>query len=64
MKLALQGHTILFSSGDTGVAGRAADPAPIGCLGPNSTIFNPRYPDRCVLTLHALKIISISLTYH
>jgi tripeptidyl-peptidase I len=47
MKLGLQGHSILFSSGDTGVAGRAFDPAPIGCLGANSTIFNPRYPDSC-----------------
>ncbi|KAK5108167.1 hypothetical protein LTR62_008698 [Meristemomyces frigidus] len=47
MKLALQGHTIVFSSGDTGVAGRAADPRPNGCLGPNHTIFNPRWPDSC-----------------
>ncbi|KAI9664857.1 MAG: hypothetical protein M1821_006305 [Bathelium mastoideum] len=47
MKLGLQGHSIFFSSGDTGVAGRPANPAPIGCLGPNSTIFNPRYPDNC-----------------
>lgn len=47
MKLALQGHTIFFSSGDTGVAGRPADPAPNGCLGANHTIFNPRWPDSC-----------------
>ena len=47
MKLALQGHSIFFSSGDVGVAGRANDPAPNGCLGPNSNIFNPRYPDSC-----------------
>ncbi|KAL9113211.1 MAG: hypothetical protein Q9227_002546 [Pyrenula ochraceoflavens] len=47
MKLALQGHTIVFSSGDTGVAGRAGDPAPNGCLGPDHTIFNPRWPDSC-----------------
>lgn len=47
MKLALQGHTIFFSSGDTGVAGRPADPAPNGCLGPDNTIFNPRWPDSC-----------------
>lgn len=47
MKLALQGHTILFSSGDTGVAGRPTDPAPNGCLGPNHTIFSPRWPDSC-----------------
>ncbi|KAK4539363.1 hypothetical protein LTR36_010993 [Oleoguttula mirabilis] len=47
MKLALQGHTIFFSSGDTGVAGRATDPSPNGCLGTNNTIFNPRWPDSC-----------------
>jgi tripeptidyl-peptidase I len=47
MKLALQGHTIFFSSGDTGVAGRPTDPRPNGCLGDNHTIFNPRWPDSC-----------------
>ncbi|KAF2101778.1 subtilisin-like protein [Rhizodiscina lignyota] len=47
MKLGLQGHSIFFSSGDTGVAGRATDPAPNGCLGPNHTIFNSRYPNSC-----------------
>ncbi|KAL9095664.1 MAG: hypothetical protein Q9165_002096 [Trypethelium subeluteriae] len=47
MKLALQGHSIFFSSGDTGVAGRPANPPPNGCLGSNNTIFNPRYPDSC-----------------
>lgn len=47
MKLALQGHTVVFSSGDTGVAGRPAQPAPNGCLGANHTIFNPRWPNSC-----------------
>ncbi|KAI9711335.1 MAG: hypothetical protein M1820_002322 [Bogoriella megaspora] len=47
MKLGLQGHSIFFSSGDTGVAGRPASPPPNGCLGPDATIFNPRYPDSC-----------------
>lgn len=47
MKLALQGHTIFFSSGDTGVAGRPGYPPPNGCLGSNHTIFNPRWPDSC-----------------
>ncbi|KAK5113429.1 hypothetical protein LTR85_010857 [Meristemomyces frigidus] len=47
MKLALQGHTIFFSSGDSEVAGRATDPAPNGCLGANDTIFSPRWPDSC-----------------
>lgn len=44
MKLALQGHSILISSGDFGVAGVAGfpgDPSANGCLGPDSTIFNP-----------------------
>ena len=48
MKLGLQGHSIFFSSGDTGVAGRPANPAPNGCLGSDNTIFNPRFPDKYV----------------
>lgn len=41
MKLALQGHSILMSSGDYGVAGFPGDSSTNGCLGPDSTIFNP-----------------------
>ena len=47
MKLGLQGHSIFFASGDSGVAGRPGDPSPNGCLGPNSTIFNPTWPNSC-----------------
>lgn len=47
MKLGLQGHSILTASGDYGVASFAGDGSKNGCLGPESTIFNPQYPGNC-----------------
>ncbi|KAJ5113386.1 subtilisin-like protein [Penicillium angulare] len=47
MKLGLQGHSILFASGDYGVASFANDGAANGCLGPEGKIFNPQYPSNC-----------------
>ncbi|KAJ6179418.1 hypothetical protein N7519_009879 [Penicillium mononematosum] len=47
MKLGLQGHSILFSSGDYGVASLHNDGAANGCLGPEAKIFNPQYPSNC-----------------
>lgn len=47
MKLGLQGHSLLFASGDYGVASFAGDGQANGCLGPESTIFNPQYPSNC-----------------
>lgn len=47
MKLALQGHTIFFSSSDYGVASYPGDVSASGCLGPNQTIYNPDYPANC-----------------
>ncbi|KAJ6031227.1 subtilisin-like protein [Penicillium herquei] len=47
MKLGLQGHSILFASGDYGVASFAGDGDENGCLGPDSKIFNPQYPSNC-----------------
>jgi tripeptidyl-peptidase-1 len=47
MKLGLQGHTILVSSGDYGVAAdpnNSGDGGSIGCLGENQSIFNPETP--------------------
>jgi tripeptidyl-peptidase-1 len=42
LKLGLQGHSILFASGDYGVASFPGDiGAPNGCLGPEGKIFNP-----------------------
>ncbi|KAI9704027.1 MAG: hypothetical protein M1820_005648 [Bogoriella megaspora] len=41
MKLGLQGVSILFASGDSGVSGRA------GCLGPQEKVFNPTWPNTC-----------------
>ncbi|OJJ42265.1 hypothetical protein ASPZODRAFT_77390 [Penicilliopsis zonata CBS 506.65] len=41
LKLGLQGVTVLFPSGDNGVAG------PDGCLGPEQTIFSPSFPNNC-----------------
>jgi tripeptidyl-peptidase-1 len=47
MKLGLQGVSMLFSSGDLGVASYPGDPDANGCIGPEGTIFNPTYPSNC-----------------
>ncbi|KAM0318569.1 hypothetical protein ACHAO8_001660 [Botrytis cinerea] len=47
MKLGLQGHTFLYSSGDFGVGGYPGDATESGCLGSDSTIFNPQFPVNC-----------------
>lgn len=47
MKLGLQGVSILFASGDLGVASYPGDGDANGCLGPEGTIFNPQYPSNC-----------------
>ncbi|ESZ95141.1 hypothetical protein SBOR_4473 [Sclerotinia borealis F-4128] len=47
LKLGLQGHTFLYSSGDFGVGGVPGDATESGCLGPNQTIFNPQFPVNC-----------------
>lgn len=48
LKLGLQGHTIMFASGDYGVASFPGDGGNSnGCLGPDSRIFNPQYPSGC-----------------
>lgn len=47
MKLALQGHTIFFSSSDYGVASYPGDVSASGCLGPDETVYNPDYPANC-----------------
>jgi tripeptidyl-peptidase-1 len=47
LKLGLQGHSILFASGDYGVASFPGDGSANGCLGPDGLIFNPQYPSGC-----------------
>ncbi|KAI6713018.1 protease S8 tripeptidyl peptidase I (secreted protein) [Marssonina coronariae] len=47
MKLGLQGVSILFASGDYGVASFPGDGSASGCLGPKQDIFNPQYPSGC-----------------
>lgn len=44
MKLGLQGVSVLFASGDNGVAGHD------GCLGPKKDIFSPTFPAKSVNT--------------
>ncbi|KAL9088620.1 MAG: hypothetical protein Q9165_006140 [Trypethelium subeluteriae] len=50
LKLGLQGVSILFASGDSGVS-NYPEPygidGPTGCLGPNLNIFNPTWPVNC-----------------
>lgn len=58
MKLSLQGHTILGSSGDYGVASHP-DANTTGCIDPNNpgahtqngTVFNPQFPVDCPYVL-------------
>lgn len=48
LKLGLSGHTIMFASGDYGVASFPGDGGNTnGCLGPDARIFNPQYPSGC-----------------
>lgn len=48
MKLALQGHTILFASGDYGVASfPTANYSDGACIGEDNAIFNPNGPSTC-----------------
>ena len=44
MKLGLQGHSIFFASGDSGVGINSFDD---DCLGWNKTIFSPTWPNNC-----------------
>ncbi|CZR58662.1 related to serine protease [Phialocephala subalpina] len=44
LKLGLQGHTFLWASGDYGVASFPGDDNDNGCLGDDSTIYNPSFP--------------------
>lgn len=44
LKLGLQGHTIMYASGDYGVAGFPGDDSANGCLGPDSTVYSPSFP--------------------
>ncbi|KAH7321462.1 putative protease S8 tripeptidyl peptidase I, partial [Rhexocercosporidium sp. MPI-PUGE-AT-0058] len=47
MKLGLQGVSLIWASGDSGVAGPAFHGSSNGCLGSKSTIFNPTWPNNC-----------------
>jgi tripeptidyl-peptidase I len=47
LKLGLQGVSVFYASGDDGVAGYQGGDSANGCLGPNSTIFNPAWPNTC-----------------
>ncbi|KAB5582238.1 peptidase S8/S53 domain-containing protein [Coniochaeta sp. 2T2.1] len=59
LKLALQGVTVVESSGDYGVGGRRNDPK-AGCLGPNRDIFSPRTMSNCpyVLSVGATVLVN------
>lgn len=64
-KLGLQGVTILYSSGDDGVAGNGG-----ACIGPNgqenngtSGMFNPSFPGGCPFVTYASHISFMSLLY-
>ncbi|KAL2177315.1 peptidase S8/S53 domain-containing protein [Thermothelomyces heterothallicus CBS 202.75] len=58
LKLALQGVTVVESSGDFGVGGRRFDPRG-GCLGPDRAVFSPRVMANCpyVLSVGATALV-------
>jgi tripeptidyl-peptidase-1 len=58
MKLALQGVTVVESSGDYGVGGRWLDPL-AGCLGEGRDVFSPRVMGNCpyVLSVGATTLV-------
>ncbi|KAK4214897.1 Pro-kumamolisin, activation domain-containing protein [Rhypophila decipiens] len=58
MKLALQGVTVVESSGDYGVGGRRYD-SRNGCLGPEKDVFSPRIMSNCpyVLSVGATALV-------
>lgn len=53
MKLGLQGVSIVFASGDSGVAGPEGDDSNNGCLGPKDTVFSPTFPNTCPYVTNA-----------
>lgn len=53
MKLGLQGVTLVFASGDSGVAGPEGDDSNNGCLGTRDTVFSPTFPNTCPYVTNA-----------
>jgi len=53
MKLGLQGISIVFASGDSGVAGPEGDDSANGCLGTKGTVFSPTFPNTCPYVTNA-----------
>lgn len=49
----MQGVTIVFASGDSGVAGPEGDDSTNGCLGPKDTVFSPTFPNTCPFLTNA-----------
>lgn len=50
MKLGMQGVSILFASGDSGIGNYPAPyggDGPTGCIGKDYTVFNPTWPNSC-----------------
>jgi tripeptidyl-peptidase-1 len=46
MKLGLQGISIFYAAGDSGVSGPPGDDSDNGCLGDNSKVFSPAWPNK------------------
>jgi len=53
MKLGLQGITLVFASGDSGVAGPDGDDSNNGCLGEDGSVFSPTFPNSCPYVTNA-----------
>ena len=52
MKLGLQGVTVVYASGDSGVAGPPGDHNANGCLGSRGKIFSPAWPNKYIHLQH------------
>lgn len=46
MKLGLQGVSLIWASGDSGVAGPGSRSDSNGCIGSKATVFSPTWPNK------------------
>ena len=55
MKLGMQGISVVFASGDSGVSGPKGDGSLNGCLGDRGQIFSPDFPAKYDLLMAHLE---------
>ncbi|KAK0115982.1 hypothetical protein ONS95_013021 [Cadophora gregata] len=65
MKLGLQGVSLIWASGDSGVAGPIFRPGSNGCIGSKATVFSPTWPNNCpyITNVGATKVYANRTVY-